>query len=177
MDIEWCIENGEIFIVQARPVTTIREQVKPEGEEEGVEVQEFKVLTKGMPASPGIASGNVKHIKDETELDKVKEGDILVTVMTTPDMVPAMRRANAIVTDEGGMTCHAAIVSRELGIPCVVGTNNATEVLADAGEISVDGLLSCINEWLQAPPLLEDRSYLLVQQRLVASPIVLTRGY
>ncbi len=138
MDIEWCIENGEIFIVQARPVTTIRETKTEVTEEEGAEVTELNVLTKGMPASPGIASGKVRLIKDETELDKVKEGDILVTVMTTPDMVPAMRRANAIVTDEGGMTCHAAIVSRELQIPCIVGTTDATQVLSDNMEITVD---------------------------------------
>jgi pyruvate,water dikinase len=139
MDIEWCIENGEIFIVQARPVTTIRDSTKAEVSEEEVgEVKELNVLTKGMPASPGIAGGKVRLIKDETELDKVKEGDILVTVMTTPDMVPAMRRVNAIVTDEGGMTCHAAIVSRELQIPCIVGTGDATQVLSDNMEITVD---------------------------------------
>ncbi len=137
MDIEWCIEDNDIYIVQARPVTTIR-KTAPVKEKEEVEAKELKVLTKGMPASPGIVNGTVRLIKDETELDKVKEGDILVTVMTTPDMVPAMRRAKAIVTDEGGMTCHAAIVSRELQIPCIVGTTNATKVLFDYMEITVD---------------------------------------
>jgi pyruvate,water dikinase len=63
----------------------------------------------------------VKNIKDITEIDRIEEGDVLVTVMTNPDMVPAMRKASAVVTDEGGRTCHAAIVSRELGIPCIVG--------------------------------------------------------
>lgn len=139
MDIEWCIENGEIFVVQARPVTTIRETAKAEPpEKEGAEPRELNVLTKGMPASPGIAGGKVRLIKDETELDKIKEGDVLVTVMTTPDMVPAMRRANAIVTNEGGMTCHAAIVSRELQIPCIVGTTDATQVLTDDMDVTVD---------------------------------------
>jgi pyruvate,water dikinase len=139
MDIEWCIENNEIYIVQARPVTTIRDPKKSEGDSEGEDAtKDLKVLTKGMPASPGIASGIVELIKDETELAKVKEGDVLVTVMTTPDMVPAMRRANAIVTDEGGMTCHAAIVSRELQIPCIVGTTDATKVLTNGMEITVD---------------------------------------
>ncbi len=137
MDIEWCIEDDEIYIVQARPVTTIR-KTTPKEENEEVETKEMKVLTKGMPASPGIASGGVRLIKDETELDKIKEGDILVTVMTTPDMVPAMRRANGIVTNEGGMTCHAAIVSRELQIPCIVGTSDATQVLSENMEITVD---------------------------------------
>jgi pyruvate,water dikinase len=139
MDIEWCIENNEIYIVQARPVTTIRDANKSEEDSEGEDAtKDLKVLTKGMPASPGIASGIVEFIKDETELEKVKEGDVLVTVMTTPDMVPAMRRANAIVTDEGGMTCHAAIVSRELQIPCIVGTTDATKILKNGMEITVD---------------------------------------
>ncbi|MEE9150553.1 MAG: phosphoenolpyruvate synthase [Thermoplasmata archaeon] len=139
MDIEWCIENGKVFIVQARPVTTIRETTKTETTTEvNAGTRELNLLTKGMPASPGIASGNVRSIKDETELDRIKEGDILVTVMTTPDMVPAMRRARAIVTDEGGMTCHAAIVSRELQIPCIVGTTDATQVLTEGIEITVD---------------------------------------
>ncbi len=137
MDIEWCIEDGDIYIVQARPVTTIRETIAKETEETE-ETKEMKLLTKGMPASPGIAHGNVRYIADETELEKIKEGDILVTVMTTPDMVPAMRRANGIVTDEGGMTCHAAIVSRELQIPCIVGTTDATQVLLDEMAVTVD---------------------------------------
>ena len=76
---------------------------------------------------------------DASELGKVKDGDILVAVMTTPDMVPAMKRAAAIVTDEGGLTCHAAIVSRELGCPAVVGTRKATELLTDGMKITVDG--------------------------------------
>jgi pyruvate,water dikinase len=139
MDIEWCIENNEIYIVQARPVTTIRDTTKSEStSKEEDATSDLTVLTKGMPASPGIANGKVKLIKDETELEKIKNGDVLVTTMTTPDMVPAMRRANAIVTNEGGMTCHAAIVSRELQIPCIVGTSDATQVLTDGMEITVD---------------------------------------
>ncbi len=137
MDIEWCYEDDELFVVQARPVTTIRKETLDE-KEETVETKEMKVITKGMPASPGIATGKVKYIKDETELEKVKEGDVLVTVMTTPDMVPAMRRATAIVTDEGGMTCHAALVSRELQIPCIVGTTDATQVLSTGMDVTVD---------------------------------------
>lgn len=139
MDIEWCIENNEVYIVQARPVTTIRGTTESEAtSKEEDATADLTVLTKGMPASPGIANGKVRYIKDETELEKIKEGDVLVTKMTTPDMVPAMRRANAIVTDEGGMTCHAAIVSRELQIPCIVGTTDATQVLSDGMEITVD---------------------------------------
>lgn len=133
MDVEWCVENGQVYIVQARPVTTIKER----GEERG-ETFEGKVLTKGLPASPGIGAGKVAKISSISELSKVKEGNVLVTVMTNPDMVPAMIKANAIVTDEGGTTCHAAIVSREFGIPCVVGTGDATKVLNDGMEVTVE---------------------------------------
>ncbi len=135
-DIEWAVEKGEIYIVQSRAVTTIR---KEEKEEKGRErVEEGEVLVRGIPASPGTATGPVKIVLDLKDLDKVEKGDILVTTMTTPDMVPAMRKAGAIVTDEGGLTCHAAIVSRELGIPAVVGTGNATKVLKEGMVVTVD---------------------------------------
>src|SRR5699024_7651071 len=114
---------------QSRPITTLKE-IK--GEEEPVaEKEELKMLVRGLPASPGLASGEVRRIDDISEIEKVHDGDILVTVMTNPDMVPAMKRASAVVTDEGGRTCHAAIVSRELGIPCIVGAKSATEVLEE----------------------------------------------
>ncbi len=133
-DIEWAKQNDEIFIVQTRPVTTLKVErvaVPPE-------INVKPILT-GVAASPGIATGLVKLIANTSELDKVVNGDILVTEMTTPDFVPAMKRAIAIVTDRGGRTAHAAIVSRELGIPCVVGTEIATKILRDGQEITVDG--------------------------------------
>ncbi|MFO7872469.1 MAG: phosphoenolpyruvate synthase [Candidatus Undinarchaeales archaeon] len=99
---------------------------------------ERKSIVKGFDASPGIGAGKVKIIHSASELSKIQKGDILVTEMTTPDMVPAMERASAIVTDSGGTTCHAAIVSRELGIPCIVGTGNATSVLKDHHKVTVD---------------------------------------
>ncbi len=134
-DIEWAVEKGKIYIVQSRPITTIKGK-----KEEVVETEEEgEVLVKGLGASPGIGVGKVKIILSEKEIGRVEEGDVLVTTMTTPDMVPAMRRASAIVTDEGGMTCHAAIVSRELGVPAVVGTGNATKVLKDGMIVTVDG--------------------------------------
>ena len=83
--------------------------------------------------------GAVKIVKNTDELDKIEEGDILVTVMTTPDMVPAMKRADGIITDEGGVTCHAAIVSRELGIPCVVGTGDGSKLLEEKSIVTLDG--------------------------------------
>jgi len=137
-DIEWGIENNKVYILQSRPITTINNNKavkKSSGSEDG----EKKVLVSGLGASPGVATGSVRIVGGTKDLDKVKKGDIMVTVMTMPDMVPAMRRAGAIVTDEGGMTCHAAIVSRELGCPAVVGTKNATKVLKEGEIVTADG--------------------------------------
>jgi len=103
-------------------------------------IVEGTVLVKGISASPGIASGIVKIVKEMSELKKIGQGDVLVTYMTEPDYVPAMEKASAIVTDAGGTTAHAAIVSRELGIPCIVGTGNATEILKENQLITVNGL-------------------------------------
>src|SRR5659263_685888 len=132
-DIEWAIKNKEIFILQSRPITTIKKK------KESKEKIATTAILEGLGASPGIAYGEAKLVSDASELGKVKDGDILVAVMTTPDMVPAMKRAAAIVTDEGGLTCHAAIVSRELGCPAVVGTRKATVILTDGMKITVDG--------------------------------------
>ena len=93
---------------------------------------------KGQTACKGKVIGTVKVCNNSNESDKVKKGDILVTFMTTPDFVPAMKRSAAVLTDEGGITCHAAIASRELGIPCIIGTKNATKVLKDGDLIEVD---------------------------------------
>lgn len=142
-DVEWATEKGKVYIVQSRPVTTIKESKDIVDTSEEVE---GRILLKGLGASPGIASGKVKVIFSEKEISKVEEGDILVTTMTTPDMVPAMKRAAAIVTDEGGMTCHAAIVSRELGVPAIVGTKEATKVLKDGMIVTVDGEKGIIYE-------------------------------
>ena len=133
-DIEWGVEKNKIYILQSRPITTINTDKKP-----AAATGSGKVLLKGLGAAPGVATGIVRIIASGRELDKVKPGDIMVTKMTMPDMVPGMKRAGAIVTDEGGMACHAAIVSRELGCPAVVGTKKATSVLLDGMEITVDG--------------------------------------
>ncbi len=132
-DIEWAREGENIHIVQTRPVTTIKEIVEEEPEIEA------PTLLQGVAASPGVASGPVKIIRSASKIDRVREGDILVAEMTTPDFVPAMKRAVAIVTDRGGRTAHAAIVSRELGIPCVVGADKSTATLTDGQIITVDG--------------------------------------
>jgi pyruvate,water dikinase len=132
-DMEWAIEKNQIFLVQTRPVTTLKPR-----EAEHIAVKEGAIL-KGLGASPGHATGTVKIVSNVAELNKVEKGNILVTVMTNPDYVPAMQRAVAIVTDEGGITAHAAIVSREMGIPAVVGTKSATKILHDNDIITVDG--------------------------------------
>ncbi len=134
-DIEWAKQGRQLFIVQTRPVTTMKEKTEVKALPK---IEAAPILT-GVAASPGIAVGKVRIVPDASQIDKVQNGDILVTAMTTPDFVPAMKRAVAIVTDRGGRTAHAAIVSRELGIPCVVGTEVATKTLADEQEITVDG--------------------------------------
>jgi pyruvate, water dikinase len=131
-DIEWAIEGEEIFVVQTRAVTTIGKKT----EETSIAGE---VILSGLGASPGVASGRVKVINDLAELDKIETGDILVTKMTNPDMVVSMQKSAAIITDEGGLTAHAAIVSREMGIPAVVGTREATKKLKDGDIVTVDG--------------------------------------
>jgi phosphoenolpyruvate-protein kinase (PTS system EI component)/cold shock CspA family protein len=123
-------------------VTTLK---KGEIRGEGLEVH-GKELLSGQPASPGIGSGEVKIILDLKDLDKIKKGDVLVTKMTNPDMVVTMQKCAGIVTEEGGATCHAAIVSREMGIPAVVGTGNATSVLKDKMMVTVDGFKGKVYE-------------------------------
>jgi pyruvate, water dikinase len=149
MDIEWAIEGNDILIVQARAVTTFHKEEKSEeknGQSSATDEEAGKIIIKGETASRGVYAGKVKIIKDASELEKIEKGDIMVTKMTTPDMVPAMQKAGAIVTDEGGMTCHAAIVSREMGIPCIVGTEHATEVLQDGQEITVHATRGIVYE-------------------------------
>ena len=146
MDTEWGIENDKVYMLQARPITTLDKIDEVKHSESLDDEEERVVLTRGLGASPGLVSGTVKIIRELDELDKILDGDILVTTMTTPDMVPAMKRANGIVTDEGGVTCHAAIISRELGIPCVAGTGEATSVLEENSKITIDGKKGIVYE-------------------------------
>ncbi|MFC1787190.1 PEP/pyruvate-binding domain-containing protein, partial [Halobacteriota archaeon] len=133
-DVEWAIVNEKIYMLQSRPITTIQRREKEIQLEDGGEL-----ILEGIGSSPGIAYGNVEIVSKLDELDRVDEGDILVTKMTTPDMVTAMKRAVGIITDEGGLTCHAAIVSRELGTPCIVGTKKGTTVLKGVKLVTIDG--------------------------------------
>jgi pyruvate,water dikinase len=134
-DIEWAKSDEKLYIVQTRPITTL----KMLDEEQVCELEGAMVILSGSPAGPGIGSGPVKIVLDASKIEEVKKGDILVAEMTTPDFVPAMKRAAGIITDRGGRTCHAAIVSRELGIPCVVGTGEATRKLKTEQLVTVDG--------------------------------------
>jgi len=139
-------KRRRIYFVQTRPVTTLKESKEKQSSESSKEIkkaedqiEEKKVLLAGSAASPGIGWGAVVLVKSKNEIGKVKQGDVLVTSMTTPDFVPAMKKVSAIVTDKGGLTSHAAIVSRELGVPCIVGTETATKVLRNGEVVTVDG--------------------------------------
>lgn len=138
-DIEWAVdEKGRIFILQARPETVFGVEGIAKREERK-DFMEKDILVRGIGVSPGQGSGQTKILLDIKDMSHFKQGKVLVTEMTTPDWVPAMKMASAVVTNLGGKTCHAAIVSRELGIPCVVGTENATKVLKDGEIVTVDG--------------------------------------
>jgi pyruvate,water dikinase len=147
-DIEWGVEKNKIYILQSRPITTINNLKKASTGSAGA----GKVLLTGSGASPGFATGTVKLITAGKDLGKIQLGDIMVTKMTMPDMVPGMKRAGAIITDEGGMACHAAIVSRELGCPAVVGSKKATSILKDGMEVTVDGSKGIVYEGRVAAP-------------------------
>lgn len=139
MDIEWAKDGitGQLFIVQARPETV--HSTKNKNILETYELEEKgKVLVKGMSIGSKIGAGKVNVIRHVNEISSFKPGEVLVTEMTDPDWEPIMKVASAIITNKGGRTCHAAIVARELGIPCIVGTENATEVLKSGQEVTVD---------------------------------------
>lgn len=137
-DIEFAIEKGKLYFVQTRPITTVATSQKTLDTQNKIASDTPTLLT-GQAASPGIGAGVAIIIKDPKELPRVQAGQVLVTDMTTPDFVPAMKKVKAIVTNQGGQTSHAAIVSRELGVPCVVGTATATKSIKEGDLITVDG--------------------------------------
>ncbi|HSK15849.1 MAG TPA: phosphoenolpyruvate synthase [Gaiellaceae bacterium] len=142
-DTEWAIDaGGTIWMLQSRPVTT----GPAPAAEAGPAPEEARVLLRGLGAAPGVASGPVRVLASLAEAADFEDGAVLVTRMTAPDWVPLMRRAAAIATDSGGMTCHAAIVSRELGIPCVVGAQEATRRLRDGEIVTVDATRGLVLE-------------------------------
>lgn len=144
MDMEFALDKNtnKLWMVQARPETVWSQKKKQQAKEQIADPANAKVITRGLPASPGVAAGKVHVIDDPADIGEFKQGEILVTLMTSPDWVPAMKKAAAIVTNNGGMTCHAAIVSREMQIPCIVGTKSrgaaATDVLQTGDIITVD---------------------------------------
>ncbi|UXA19801.1 phosphoenolpyruvate synthase [Mycobacterium sp. SMC-4] len=131
-DTEWAIAEGKTWFVQARPVTTLHHTTMPAPEP-------HDVVARGLPAAPGEAAGTVRVLLTPEEGSRLQAGEVLVSQMTNPDWLPTMRRAAALVTDTGGMTCHAAIVARELGVPCIVGARTATTDLKDGMLVTVDG--------------------------------------
>ncbi|ELY88935.1 phosphoenolpyruvate synthase [Natrialba taiwanensis] len=181
-DVEWAIADGEVFMLQSRPITTIDDESAADAatgsgaggsdaaqgltdgsggvqaasgsdaDDSTADAGTGDVIVDGLGSSPGTVSGAARIVTKLDDLDKVSDGDIIVTEMTMPDMVPAMKRAAGIVTDEGGMTSHAAIVSRELGVPAVVGTTNATTVLEDGRVITLDGDKGAILEGQEVEP-------------------------
>ncbi|MGC8601059.1 MAG: phosphoenolpyruvate synthase [Thermoprotei archaeon] len=156
MDTEWALDErtNKLYIVQARPETVWSAKgaakEKSSAEQKVSTASERKVLVSGLPASPGLAAGKAHVILDVKHIDEFQDGEILITEMTAPDWVPAMKKAKAIITNSGGMTCHAAIVSRELGIPCIVGTASrgaaATEVIKTGQDITVDATNGVVYE-------------------------------
>lgn len=152
MDIEWALDDRtkKLYILQARPETAWSGRETQVVEEAPKLVTEKKVLAQGLPASPGMAYGKAHVIEDVSAINEFQDGEILITEMTSPDWVPAMKKARAIVTNSGGMTCHAAIVSREMGIPCIVATKSkgivATEVIKTGMDITVDAKNAVVYE-------------------------------
>ncbi len=170
-DIEYAFEGGNLYIVQSRPITTLKKEAKIKQKSAK---KEGKVLLQGLGASPGLGMGRVRIIKSAKEISKMQSGEVLVTEMTTPDFVPAMKKAAAIITDTGGMTSHAAIVSRELGVPCVVGTGEATKLLKDGMEVTVDGERGLVYEGFVTG---EEKEVKKVVAQTVSAPITGTKIY
>jgi pyruvate,water dikinase len=137
-DIEFAIEKGKLYFVQTRPITTVDVSQKKLDNQNKINAN-LKPLLVGEAASPGFATGVAIIINSPKEIERVSKGQILVTQMTTPDFVPAMKKVNGIITDRGGQTSHAAIVSRELGVPCVVGTGTATKTIKEGDILTIDG--------------------------------------
>jgi pyruvate, water dikinase len=150
-DTEWAIEHGRVSLVQSRPITTLgtpRVEAAPTSA-----VALGAVLVHGLPAAPGLVAGRVRVLHAPSDGDRLEAGEILVAPMTNPDWMPVIRRSAALVTDSGGMTCHAAIVARELAVPCVVGARRATEVLHDGMLVTVDAEHGAVYEGNQVAQL------------------------
>ncbi|MFZ4518944.1 MAG: phosphoenolpyruvate synthase [Microthrixaceae bacterium] len=159
-DVEWTLGDGAAWIVQSRPLTTGPSAggAGAEGSSgigaatDGGAAADVVPVLHGLGASPGVASGRVRILTSPKEGHRMADGDVLVAATTSPDWVPTLRRAAAVVTDAGGMTCHAAIVGRELGVPCVVGARTATSDLHDGEVVTVDGATGEVRRGEHVPP-------------------------
>jgi len=136
-DIEWAVEKNKVYILQTRPITTIKEPTSKDQQKIERKIG-LNLVVSGDAASPGFVSGRAKVVQNVEGAEDLEKGEILVAPKTTPDYVPIMKKAGAIVTDHGGQTSHAAIVSRELGIPCIVGTEKGTKLIRKQMIITVD---------------------------------------
>lgn len=185
MDIEWGLDSNpdnpdKLWILQARPETvwSLKDKQVKTISDQKVTIDRV-VLTQGFPASPGIASGKAHVILNVNGINEFKEGEILITEMTAPDWVPAMRKAIAIVTNSGGMTCHAAIVSRELGIPCIVGTSSkgmaVTEVISNGSDITVDAINGVVYQGILEDVVKEEKESAEVKVTSESYPITGTK--
>jgi len=173
-DIEWSYEKNNLYIVQSRPVTTVKNT--SEYQKLGEVRISSRVLLQGTAASPGVASGKVKILKSAKEIGKIEEGDVLVTEMTNPDFVPAMKKASAIVTEKGGRTSHAAIVSRELGVPAIVGCEMVLEILKDEEIITVDGTHGFVYEGNVVPNVKVEQDKSFVKNLKTATKVYVNLG-
>ncbi len=178
-DIEWAIDRNQsfpenIFIVQSRPETIWSQKTaKPKAL---VLPTKLTAVVKGLPASPGVYAGKAKITLTTEEAAKLlKKGDILITKMSNPDWVPYMRIVGAIITNDGGVTCHAAIVSRELGIPCIVGTGNATEILKTGEDYTVDANTGIIYEGIVEE--LIPKAPIATTTMSISTPVTATKIY
>ncbi|MCX2715584.1 phosphoenolpyruvate synthase [Mycolicibacterium sp. J2] len=149
-DIEWAIEGEAVWLVQARPITTLGPAPTATPDEHPAR---DGVLLNGLPAAPGTASGRVRVLQTPADGSLLRDGEVLVAPMTNPDWLPTIRRAAAVVTESGGMTCHAAIVARELSVPCVVGARSATTLLQTGAMVTVDGTHGQIRDTGPAAPV------------------------
>ncbi|MBU7020699.1 MAG: phosphoenolpyruvate synthase [Theionarchaea archaeon] len=174
MDIEWGLDQrtGKLWILQARPETAWASRGRREEKEEGmITTKERNIIVKGLSASPGIAAGKAHVIMDVTGIGQFQQGEILVTEMTAPDWVPAMKKAKAIVTNSGGTTCHAAIVSREMGIPCIVAAQGATDTIKNGQDITVDATNGIVYEGILEEAVAEKK-----EERAVAAEVTPVTG-
>ncbi len=181
MDIEWGLDerNNKLWILQARPETVWSLKKAPAAEARPTVTSERKVIVKGLPASPGMAAGKAHIIMSVTGINQFQKGEILVTEMTAPDWVPAMRKAKAIVTNSGGMTCHAAIVSRELGIPCIVGSASkgtaATQIIQNMTDVTVDAINGVVYEGILEEAVKKSEEAMAVPLTMESYPVTGTK--